>query len=102
MIGQSSSEEEEDLNNKEMDILAKEVNEYLKMKKDRNSHKSKNRSSMESTSRENKKKKWSRKKHSIKTSIKAIICNDNDSKEDEYEDEDEDGPMGRITSPSVY
>ncbi|KAK3023360.1 hypothetical protein RJ639_043441 [Escallonia herrerae] len=53
------------------------------MKKDENSHKSKNESSMESTSRENKKKKGSRKKHSIKTSIEAIICSDNDSSGDE-------------------
>ncbi|KAK3000365.1 hypothetical protein RJ639_020518 [Escallonia herrerae] len=102
MMDQSSSEKEEDLNNKEIDILTKEFNEYLKMKKDRNLHKSKNGSGMENTSREskkknksmndssvkitswkNKKKKGSRKKHSIKTSIEAIICSDNDSSGDE-------------------
>ncbi|KAK3029988.1 hypothetical protein RJ639_038087 [Escallonia herrerae] len=48
-----------------------------------NSQKSKNDSSVEITSWENKKKKGSRKKHSIKTSIEAIICSDNDSSGDE-------------------
>ncbi|KAK2997160.1 hypothetical protein RJ639_025691 [Escallonia herrerae] len=68
-----------------IDILAKEFNEYLKMKKDGNLHKSKKEPSMESTSRENKKKNEARKKHSIKTSIKAIIWSDNDSSGDESE-----------------
>ncbi|KAK3036206.1 hypothetical protein RJ639_030650 [Escallonia herrerae] len=85
MMDQSLSEEEEDLNNKEMDILAKEFNEFLKLKKVGNSHMSKNDSSVEITSWENKKKKGSRKKHSIKTSIEAITCSDNNSSGDEGE-----------------
>ncbi|KAK3037053.1 hypothetical protein RJ639_031770 [Escallonia herrerae] len=66
-----------------MDILAKEFNEFLKIKKVGNSHKSKNDSSVDITSWENKKKKGSRKKHSMKTSIEAIICSDDDSNGDE-------------------
>ncbi|KAK3019239.1 hypothetical protein RJ639_004683 [Escallonia herrerae] len=55
------------------------------MKKDENSHNSKNESSMKSASRDNKKKKEARKNHSIKTSIKVIIWSDNDSSRDEDE-----------------
>ncbi|KAK3038230.1 hypothetical protein RJ639_030839 [Escallonia herrerae] len=66
-----------------MDILAKEFNEFLKIKKVGNSHKSKNDSSVDITSWENKKKKGSRKKHSMKSSIEAIICSDDDSNGDE-------------------
>ncbi|KAK3032111.1 hypothetical protein RJ639_037415 [Escallonia herrerae] len=66
-----------------MDILAKEFNEFLKIKKVGNSYKSKNDSSVDITSWENKKKKGSRNKHSIKTSIEAIIYSDDDSNGDE-------------------
>ncbi|KAK3006127.1 hypothetical protein RJ639_015677 [Escallonia herrerae] len=66
-----------------MDILAKEFNEFLKIKKVGNPHKSKNDSSVDITSWENKKKKGSRKKHSMKTSIEAIIYSDDDSNGDE-------------------
>ncbi|KAK3012653.1 hypothetical protein RJ639_009198 [Escallonia herrerae] len=48
-----------------------------------NSHKSKNDSSVDITSWENKKKKGLRKKRFIKTSIEAIICSDDDSSGDE-------------------